>query len=135
MNRFAKFSFLTVTAMNLWSCAVAKTTGKVTTLPFKAAYKTGEITAEGTYHTGLNVYKTTRFAGRTVYQVGSVPVTVTDRALSTTSRVLNVTTQAVDVTGKTIVYTRQVRAAKLKTRIAKYKNAKNILSVFIDVAG
>lgn len=137
-----KLSLVVAAAISLSACGVAKTTGKVATMPFKAAYKTGEVAAKGTYYTGKGVYKTGEFAGKTaigvgktVYKIGTVPVTVTDRALDTTSKVLTISTQAVDIAGKTAVYTKQIQAAQLDMELAKYKNAKNILSVFVDAVG
>ena len=47
----------------LSGCAVAKTTGKVAALPFKATYET-------TKFVGKSAYKTTEFAGKSVVATG-----------------------------------------------------------------
>lgn len=146
---------LAAAAAMLASCGVAKTTGKVAALPFKAVYKTGEFAGKSVYHTGriagTGVYKTGELAGKSVYHtgkfageaviatgkgvyyVGSVPVKITDRALDTTAKVLTVTTQAVDMTGKVVTVTRRIQAAQLDSELAALEGATNVLGVVIDV--
>lgn len=143
------------TAGLLSACGVAKTTGKVAALPFKAVYKTGEFAGKSVYHTGRlagkgvyntgkytgkGVYHTGKFAGESViatgkgvYYVGTVPVKVTDKALDTSARVLNVTTQAVDLTGKVVTVTRRIQATELETELAALEGATNVLGVVVDV--
>ena len=116
----------------LTGCVVAKTTGKVAALPFKAAYKTTEITGKTIYGTGKFMGKSAFAVGKGVYYVGSVPVKITDKALDTTSKVLSVTTQAVNLGGKVITTTRYIQAAELEGELAALRGATNILSVLID---
>jgi len=52
-----------VSIVGLSGCQVAKATGKVAALPFKAVYKTGELAGKGVYETG-------KFAGKSVYYTG-----------------------------------------------------------------
>ena len=141
----------------LAGCAVAKTTGKVAALPFKAVYKTGEFASKSIYHTGRlagkgvyktgeytgkGIYHTGKFAGESViatgkgvYYVGSVPVKVTDKALDTSARVLSITTQAIDLTGKVVTVTRRIQATELETELAALEGATNVLGVVVDVLG
>jgi len=141
----------------LSGCGVAKTTGKVAALPFKAVYKTGEFAGKSVFHTGRlagkgvyktgeytgkGIYHTGKFAGESiiatgkgVYYVGSVPVKVTDKALDTSARVLAITTQAVDLSGKVITVTRRIQAAELETELAALEGATNVLGVVVDVLG
>lgn len=137
-------------AMALSGCQVAKTTGKVAALPFKAVYKTGEfagktvyktgeLAGKSVYYTGKGVYKTGEFAGKTavkagkgIYYVGTVPVKITDKALDTTAKVLTITTQAVDVSGKVVTTARTIQAAELNAELAALKGATNILKVVVD---
>lgn len=149
-----KYALICAVGALLASCGVAKTTGKVAALPFKAVYKTGEFAGKSVYHTGRlagkGVYKTGEFAGKSVYHtgkfagesviatgkgvyyVGSVPVKVTDKALDTTAKVLTVTTQAVDMTGKVITVTRRIQASQLDSELAALEGATNVLGVVID---
>ena len=148
---FLKLTFLVgLSAITLSGCQVAKTTGKVAALPFKAVYKTGEfagktvyktgeLAGKSVYYTGKGVYKTGEFAGKTVvaagkgvYYVGTVPVKITDKALDTTAKVLTITTQAVDVSGKVITTARTIQSAELEAELAAVKGATNILSVIVD---
>ncbi len=149
--RLIKLSLLAgCSAVILSGCQVAKTTGKVAALPFKAVYKTGEfagktvyktgeLAGKSVYYTGKGVYKTGEFAGKTavaagkgVYYVGTVPVKITDKALDTTAKVLTVTTQAVDVSGKVITTARTIQATELEAELAALKGANNILKVIVD---
>ena len=134
----------------LSGCAVAKTTGKVAALPFKAtyettkfvgksAYKTTEFAGKSVIATGKGVYKTTEAVGKGVYNtgkgiyyIGTVPVKITDKALDTGSKVLTLTTQKLDATGKAVSVTRQIQAAKLDMELSAIKSATNILSVVVD---
>lgn len=73
--RFLKLSLLAgFSAMALSGCQIAKTTGKVAALPFKAVYKTGEFTGKTVYKTGelagKSVYYTGKYAGKGVYETG-----------------------------------------------------------------
>lgn len=153
MIRFVtKYSAITVSALVLSGCGVAKTTGKVAAAPFKATYAvgkgvvntgeavggaaidTGEFVGKGVYGTGKFVGEGVYTVGKGVYYVGSVPVTITDAALSTTERVLRITTTMVDLTGKTVTVAKDVQAIHLNNELAKFKTAKNVLSVLVDVA-
>ena len=138
-------------------CGVAKTTGKVAALPFKAVYKTGEFAGKSVYHTsrlagkgvyktgelaGKSVYHTGRYAGKAtiatgkgVYYVGTVPVKVTDKAMDTSAKVLSLTTQAVDLTGKVVTVSRRIQASELETELAAIQGATNVLGVIVDVLG
>lgn len=149
------FIVLGAGALLLSGCGVAKTTGKVAALPFKAVYKTGEFAGKSVYHTsrlagkgvyntgkytGKGVYHTGKFAGESViatgkgvYYVGTVPVKVTDKALDTSAKVLNVTTQAIDLTGKVVTVTRRIQAAELESELAALEGATNVLGVVVDV--
>ncbi|GGX62565.1 hypothetical protein GCM10011309_10670 [Litorimonas cladophorae] len=107
---------------------------KVVTTPVKGAYHAtkfvGKTAVGGTKMVGKGLWAT----GKGVYYVGSVPVKITDAALDTTSKVLTITTQAVDLTGKVVTVSRNVNAARLDAELASLKTAKNVLSVFVDVA-
>ncbi len=127
----------------LGGCVVAKTTGQVAALPFKAAYKTTELTGKGVVGTskiaGKTVYGTGKFAGKSafamgkgVYYVGSIPVKITDKALDTTTKILTITIQAVDLTGTVVTTTRQIQSYELETELEALKTATNIIGVFID---
>jgi len=127
-----KFTTALAISLTLTGCVVAKTTGKVATLPFKAAYKTTELTGKTIYGTGKFIGKSAFAVGKGVYYVGSVPVKITDKALDTTSKVLSVTTQVVNLSGKVITTTRYIQAAELEGELAALRGASNILGVLID---
>jgi len=127
-----KLSSIILIAGTLTGCVVAKATGKVAAFPFKAAYKTTELTGKTIYGTGKFMGKSAFAVGKGVYYVGSVPVKITDKALDTTSKVLSVTTQAVNLSGKVITTTRYIQSAELEGELAALKGATNILSVLID---
>lgn len=140
--------------IGLSGCQVAKATGKVAALPFKAVYKTGEfagktvlktgeVAGKSVYYTGKytgkGVYETGKFAGKSVatvgkgvYYMGTVPVKITDKALDTTAKVLTLTTHAADATGKVVEVTRQIQAAELNAELAALKGTTNLLRVFVD---
>lgn len=134
--RLKPLALISITALSLAlsGCGVAKTTGKVASLPFKAAYKTTELTGKGVYHTGriagTGIYKT----GKTVYYVGRVPVQITDQALDTTTKVLTITTQVVDLSGKVMTLQRQIHASELDAELATIRGAANVVRVFVDAA-
>ena len=129
----------------LGGCAVAKTTGKVAALPFKAVYKTGELAGKGVYYTGKGVgtvvYKTGMFAGKGVYYTGKgtvavakVPVKVTNAALDTTAKALTVTTQVVDLSGKVVSVSRTLQRGEVDAYVSQARGAANVLSVLVDAA-
>jgi len=153
--RLSKLTLIAgVCAFALSGCQIAKTTGKVAALPFKAVYKTGEFTGKTVYKTGelagksvyytgkyagKGVYETGKFAGKSVvgvgkgvYYIGTVPVKITDKALDTSAKVLTVTTQALDVGGKVVTTARTIQSAELEAELAAVKGATNILSVIVD---
>jgi hypothetical protein len=160
--RFLKISLIAgISALTLSGCQVAKTTGKVAALPFKAVYKTGEfagktvyktgelagktvyktgeLAGKSVYYTGKGIYKTGEFAGKTaiqagkgIYYIGTVPVKITDKALDTTAKVLTVTTQAMDVTGNVLTTARTIQSVELEAELAALKGAKGILNVVVD---
>ena len=117
----------------LSGCGVAKTTAKVATFPFKAGYEvvetTGQVAWGVTEFTAEGIYK----VGKGVYYVGSVPVKITDAALDTTDRFLRITTQMVDLTGKVVTVSRDIQRVQLEKELLKYKGAKNVVSVLVDV--
>ncbi len=149
-----KLAVISVIASTLPACGVAKTTGKVAALPFKAVYKTGELAGKTVYKTGefagKSVYHTGRFAGKSVYEtgkfagktvaatgkgiyyIGSVPVKITDKALDTSARVLTLTTKAVDLSGKIVTVTRDIQAMELNAELQALKGIKGLLNVFVD---
>ncbi len=155
------FTALALAGTLLGGCAVAKTTGKVAALPFKAAYKTGEIAGKGVYYTGKGayktgeyaakglyytgkgagtvVYKTGMFTGKGVYYTGKgavavakVPIRVTNAALDTTAKFLTVTTQVVDLSGKVVSLSRTVPRAEVDGYISQAKNAANVVGIVVD---
>jgi len=118
-----------------------KTAGKVATAPFKGAYAVGKTTGKVAYGTGKVAYGAGKLAGegvyavgKGVYYVGSVPVKITDAALDTTEQVLRITTNFVDLTGKVATVSRDIQAVHLNNELAKFKTAKNVVSVLVDVA-
>ena len=128
----------------LGGCAVAKTTGKVAALPFKAVYKTGEYATKGVYYTGKGagtvVYKTGMFAGKGVYYTGKgaynvakVPIKVTNAALDTSAKVLTVTTQVVDLSGKVVTVSRNLQRSEVDSYVNQAKGAANVVGILIDV--
>lgn len=121
-----------IASFALPGCIVAKTTGKVAALPFKAAYGTTKFAGKSVYHTGRLAGKTVMATGKGVYYVGSVPVKITDKALDTTTKVLTVTTQVVGLGGKVMTVSRQISASQLDTELAGIRASANILSVVID---
>lgn len=147
-----KFTVALSAAIILNGCAATKTASKAVVLPFKAAAKTGEIAAKGTYAAGKGVYKTGeyagkgtyyagkgmyetgKFAGKTVYYVGKVPVEITDRTLDTTSKFLTVTTQVVDLSGKVYQLSKIIAIDQLDSELGRIKTAKNVIHAFIDAA-
>jgi len=133
MSKTLKILTISATAALLSGCGVAKTTAKVAAFPFKAGYEVAETTGEVAYGTAKFTTKGIVAVGKGVYYVGSVPVTITDAALDTTTKVVTITTQLVDLTGKTVTVARNVQAAQLEQELLKYKGAKNVLSVFVDV--
>lgn len=153
--RFSKLTLIAgLCAVILSGCQVAKTTGKVAALPFKAVYKTGEFAGKTVYktgelagksvyytgkYTGQGVYETGKFAGKSavsvgkgVYYIGTVPVKITDKALDTSAKVLTVTTQALDVGGKVVTTARTIQSSELEAELAAIKGASNILNVIVD---
>ena len=139
-----KLTSAALLAVLLSGCAVAKTTGKVAALPFKAVYKTGEYATKGVYHTGkavgTGVYHTGMFAGKGVYYTGKgavevikVPIKVTNAALDTSAKVLTVTTQVVDLSGKVVSVSRTLQRSEVDTYVSQAKGAANVVGILIDV--
>lgn len=125
----------------LSSCVVTK----VVTAPVKLAAGTTKMVGKAAVGTTKIVGKTaiggTKLVGeglwatgKGVYYMGSVPVKITNAALDTTAKVLTITTQAVDLSGRVVTVSRDVQAARLDAELAGLKSAKNILSVFVDIA-
>jgi len=133
MSKAFKIICLSTAAIAMPGCGVAKTTAKVASMPFKAGYEVVNTTGKVAYGTAKFTSKGIVAVGKGVYYVGSVPVTITDAALDTTTRVVTITSQVVDLTGKTVTVARNVQAAQLENELLKYKGAKNVLSVFVDV--
>lgn len=102
---------------------VAKTTGSVAALPFKATYHTGKMVGKGVIGTG-----------KAVYYVGSVPVKITDRAMDSTVQVLTITTKTVDAAGKIVSLSRDIQAYQLNSELANLKRASNIIEVIVDAS-
>ncbi len=136
--------FLILVLGMLGGCTVAKTTGKIASLPFKAVYKTGELGAKGVYYAGKGagtvVYTTGMFAGKGVYYTGKgtyhvakVPVSVTNAALDTSVKVLTVTTQIVDLSGKVVTVSRTLQRSEVDAYINQARGAANIVSILVDV--
>lgn len=121
---------LIITGFGLSSCGVHK----VVTVPVKGAYQTtkfvGKTAVGGTKMVGKGLWAT----GKGVYYIGTIPVKVTDAALDTTAKVLTMTTQAVSLSGEVVTVSRNITASRLEAELAGVKAAKNILSVFVDVA-
>jgi len=132
---------LAIAGFGLSSCGVHK----IVTVPAKAAVGTtkfvgkaavgttkvvGKTAIGGTKMVGKGLWAT----GKGVYYVGSVPVKITDAALTTTARLLSITTQVVDLSGKIVTVTRVVSAARLEAELAGLKTATNVLSVLVDIA-
>jgi len=139
-----KLYTIAFTALLLSGCAVAKTTGKVAALPFKAAYKTGEYATKGVYYTGKGagtaVYHTGMFAGKGVYytgkgavEVAKVPINVTNAALDTSAKVLTVTTQVVDLSGKVVTVSRTLQRSEVDGYVTQAKGAANVVGIMVDV--
>ncbi len=139
-----KLTSAALLAVLLSGCAVAKATGKVATLPFKAVYKTGEYATKGVYHTGkavgTGVYHTGMFAGKGVYYTGKgavevikVPIKVTNAALDTSAKVLTVTTQVVDLSGKVVTVSRTLQRSEVDGYVTQAKGAANVVGILIDV--
>ncbi len=121
---------VTLAAFVLSGCGVHK----VVTTPVKGAYQAtkfvGKTAVGGTKMVGKGLWAT----GKGVYYIGSVPVKVTNAALNTTAKVLTITTQTVNLAGSVVSVSRNINAARLDAELAGLKSAKNILSVFVDVA-
>lgn len=130
MRKSVLTTALAIVAFGLSSCGVHK----VVTVPVKGVYNTtkfvGKTAIGGTKLVGKGLWAT----GKGVYYIGSVPVKITDAALDTTAKVLTITTQTVDLAGKVVTVSRNVTAARLEAELAGLKTAKNVLSVFVDVA-
>ncbi len=132
--KIGKITAIVMMSAMLTGCAVAKTTGKVATLPFKAAYKTTELTGKSVYGTGKFIGKSTYNVGKGIYYVGRVPVKITDKALDTSNKILSVTTKAVSLSGKVVTTTRYIQATELEGELAALRGATNVLSVLVDAA-
>jgi hypothetical protein len=141
MRKSIFITTLTISAFALSSCGVHK----VVTVPAKAAIGTTKFVGKAAVGTTKVVGKTaiggTKLvgkgalaAGKGVYYVGSVPVKITDAALTTTSRLLSITYQVVDLTGKVVTVSRVVNSARLDAELAGLKTATNIVSVIVDIA-
>ncbi len=143
--QFSKLSVLlgACAILALPGCQIAKVTGKVAALPFKAVYKTGEfagktvyktgeLAGKSVYYTGKGVYGAGKFAGKGVYYIGTTPIKITDKALDTTAKVLSITTQVADAGGKVLTVSRQIQASELEAELMAIRSAGNILSVFVD---
>lgn len=130
MRKSVLTTALAIAGFGLSSCGVHK----VVTVPVKGVYNTtkfvGKTAIGGTKLVGKGLWAT----GKGVYYIGSVPVKITDAALDTTAKVLTITTQTVDLAGKVVTVSRNVTAARLEAELAGLKTAKNVLSVFVDVA-
>lgn len=131
----------TMLGMLLSGCGVHK----VVTVPAKGVYETtkfaGKTTVGATKLTGKAALGTTKMVGKGVwatgkgiYYIGSVPIKITDAALDTSAKVLTVTTQMVDLTGSVVSVSRDISAMQLDAELQNIKRAKNIISVFVDVA-
>lgn len=149
-------------AIPLIMFAGCKTTGKVVSAPFKGAYAvgkgtaktvgtvggaaidtgefvggaaidTGEFVGGAAIDTGEFVGKSAYGVGKGVYYVGSVPVKITDAALDTTERMLRITSHVVDLSGKTVTVVKDIQAVQLNNELKKYKGAKNVLGVLVDI--
>jgi len=126
------FILLIAASFSLSACIVAKTTGKVAALPFKAAYGTTKFAGKSVYNTGKFAGKSAIATGKGVYYVGSVPVKITNKALDTTTKVLTVTTQVVTLGGKVMTVSRQIQSSQLDAELAGIRSSANVLSVVID---
>lgn len=111
---------------------MAKATGDVVSMPFKATYHTGRLAGKGVVGTGKFVGKGVYNTGKGVYYVGRVPVRITDQALDTSSKVLKVTSQVVTLSGKVATVSHRIQASELEAELAGIRAATNILSVTID---
>lgn len=111
---------------------MAKTTGNIAAMPFKATYHTGRLAGKGVVGTGKFVGKSAINTGKGVYYVGRVPVRITDKALDTSVKVLTVTTKVVGLGGKVMTVSRQIQAAELEAELAGLRGATDVLSVTID---
>lgn len=127
-------AYVATLTLGLSGCGVAKATGKVASMPFKAAYKTTEFAGKGVYGTGKFAAKSVYKTGQGVYYVGRVPVQITDQALDTTTKVLTVTTQVVDLSGKVMTLQRQIHTSELEAELAGIRGAANVVRVFVDAA-
>ena len=132
MTRLSSILLLSSILM-LSGCGVAKTTAKAATLPFKAGYEVANTTGKVAWGTTKFTAKGIYTVGKGVYYVGSVPVKITDAALETTDRLLRITTRAVDLSGRVVTVTRDIQRVQLENELLKYKGAKNVLEVFVDV--
>lgn len=118
---------------------------KVVTVPAKGVYETtkfaGKTTVGATKLTGKAAVGTTKMVGKGmwatgkgIYYIGSVPVKITDAALDTSVKILTITTQMVDLTGSVVSVSRDISAMQLDAELQNIKRAKNIVSVFVDIA-
>ncbi|WP_298912108.1 hypothetical protein [uncultured Algimonas sp.] len=112
----------------------AKTVVGVATLPVKATYHAGKAVGKGVVGVGKLAGSGAKATGEGVYYVGSIPVRITDRALSATTDMLVVTTQLVDATGRLIATTRTIQASQLDAELRSLEQAENVVSVFVDAA-
>ena len=101
--------------------------GCIVTAPVKAVGKTAELAGKGVVLGGY-------YAGYTAYQVGRVPVVVTDAALDTTYDVLLITEKTIDVAGKAYNVYKEIPRSQLQAYIKALKMAKNVAEVIIDRA-
>jgi len=133
-----------LSAFILSSCAAARTGGQILSAPVKLGAKTVEYTGKGVYGTsklaGQGVYETGKLAGKgvmaagkSVYYIGSTPVYIADGVLERSAQVLRVTKLATDISGNVTRSYVDIQAAQLNGELLKYRGAKNVLEIAVDV--
>lgn len=117
--------------------------GKLVT---KGAYEVGELGAKGVYYTGKyagkGVLGTLDVAGnglvktgRGLYYMGTVPLKVTESALTTASGALNITVRVLDAAGQVVELKKNIEMMALSSELELLKQVPNLLDVLLDSGG
>lgn len=109
----------------------------------KGAYEVGELGAKGVYYTGKyagqGVLGTLEMTGnglvktgRGLYYLGTVPLKVTESALTTASGVLTVTVRVLDAAGRIVELKKDIEMMALSSEIQLLKSVPNLVDVLLD---
>ncbi len=112
----------------------------------KGAYEVGELGAKGVYYTGkytgkgvLGTLEMTGNglvkSGHGLYYMGTVPLKVTESALSTASGALTITVRVLDAAGRVVELKKNIEMMALSSEIQLLKSVPNLVDVLLDSGG